>query len=59
MDVGEVAFAVGYAGPSRFAAAFEKRYGIRPSSLPPHGNGSLRPLAPDHSRNHTEKEAAM
>ncbi len=36
MNVGEVALEVGYASPSRFAAAFKKRFGIRPSSLLPY-----------------------
>jgi AraC family transcriptional activator of pyochelin receptor len=39
MNVGEVALEVGYASPSRFAAAFKKRFGIRPSSLLPRRNG--------------------
>lgn len=45
MSVGEVALAVGYASPSRFAAAFKRRYGIRPSSLLPHRNGCRKPIA--------------
>lgn len=45
MNVGEVALAVGYSSPSRFAAAFKRRFGVRPSSLLPR-NGSQRHPSP-------------
>lgn len=56
MNVGEVALAVGYASQSCFAAAFKKRYGIRPSSLLPHRNGSRKPLAPIRGSPYPPKE---
>lgn len=45
MNIGEVALAVGYSSPSRFAAAFKKRFGVRPSSLLSHTNGCRKALA--------------
>lgn len=48
MNVGEVALSVGYASPSRFAAAFKKRFGIQPSSLL--SCRSARRKAPTHDR---------
>jgi AraC-like DNA-binding protein len=46
MNVGEVALEVGYANPSRFASAFKKRFGVRPSSLLPHRSGCRKSVAP-------------
>jgi AraC family transcriptional regulator, transcriptional activator of the genes for pyochelin and ferripyochelin receptors len=57
MNVGEVALEVGYTSPSRFAAAFKKRFGIRPSSLLPRRSGSSKHLTP--LRDRIGKRAAM